>query len=126
VANFTVIVHGAAELEAAFEEVKVRVDPDVGKTLSAAGRRVRDTAQQLAVSNISNIGPAWSRMKSGRRGTMVYVAGKQHASGGSPRPNLSPLLFNQALLPAARANEEGTHAAVEAALEILFAQKGLK
>ncbi len=125
-AAFKVIVHGARELEAAFEEVKVRVDPDVGKTLSAAGRVVRDAAQDLAVANISNIGGPWSRMKSGRRGTMVYVAGKQHSSGGSPRPNLSPLLFNQALLPAARANDENTTRAVEAALQLLFASKGLK
>ncbi len=124
-ANFNVIVHGARELEAAFEEVKVKVDPVVGKTLSAAGRKVRDSAQTFAVANITNIGPTWSRMKSGRRGTMVYVAGKAHSSGGSPRPNLSPLLFNQALLPAARANEEATVGAVEASLEILFASKGL-
>ncbi len=125
-AGFKVIVRGATELEAAFEDVKVRVDPDVGKTLSVAGRRVRDAAQRLAVANISNIGPLWSRMKSGRRGTMVYVAGAQHAHGGSARPNLSPLLFNQALLPAARENEQETRAAVEAALEVLFASRGLK
>ncbi len=124
-AGFKVIVRGALELEAAFEDVKVKVDPVVGKTLSAAGRKVRDSAQKFAVENITNIGPQWSRMKSGRRGTMVYVASSQHNQGGSSRPNLSPLLFNEALIPAARENEEGTHVAVEAALEVLFASKGL-
>lgn len=125
-AGFQVIVHGAHELEAAFQDVKVKVDPDVGKTLSAAGRKVRDSARQLAVANISNIGPVWSQMKSGRRSTVVYVAEKQHRSGGSPRPNLSPLLFNQALLPAVHENEGATVAAVDAALEALFASKGLR
>ncbi len=118
-ADFKVIVRGVRELEAALDDVKVKVDPTVGKVLTAAGRTVRDSAQQFAESNISNIGPQWSRMKSGRRGTMVYVSGKQHASGGSGRPNLSPLLFNEALLPAVRANEEATIHAVSAAIELL-------
>lgn len=95
------------------------MDPTVGNVLSAAGQKVRGSAQRFALANISNIGPVWSQFKSGRRKTMVYVAEKEHRQGGSPRPNLSPLLFNQALLPAVRENEEATVAAVESALEIL-------
>ncbi len=123
-ADFKVIVHGARELEAAFEDVKVKVDPTMVKALGQAGRRVRDAARDLAVSNVSNIGPVWSQFKSGRRGTMVYVAGSARPSGGSSRPNLSPLLFNEALLPAARANEEATLADVRKTLDILCARVG--
>jgi hypothetical protein len=118
-ANFQVIVHGAHELEAAFENVKVEVDPAVGKVLSEAGKTIATDASINAIANIRNIGSVWSEMKSGRRRTMVYVAEKHHRAGGSPRPNLSPLLFNKALLPAARANDEATVAAVEVALDLL-------
>ncbi len=117
-ADFKVIVH-AQETIAAFEDVKVKVDPVTAKALSEAGKRVRDAARDLAVANVTNIGPVWSRFKSGRRGTMVYVAGSAKASGGSSRPNLSPLLFNVALLPAARAHEEETKEVVERAIDIL-------
>ncbi len=122
--NFKVIVRGARELEAAFEDVKVKVDPTMVKALGEAGRKVRDDARDLAQSNIANIGPVWSQFKSGRKTTMVYVAGKAKGSGGSGRPNLSPLLFNEALLPAARRNEEATADAVKRTLDILCARAG--
>src|SRR5438874_1711870 len=110
---FDVVVRGAAELEAAFQDVKVKLDPTIGRTLSLAGVKVRQRAQDLALANVRNIGPAWSQMKSGRKKTMVYVGEKQKRQpGGSPRPNLSGVLWRQSLLPAVKANEAETRVAV--------------
>ena len=122
--GFNVIVRGAHELEAAFEDVKVKVDPTVGKTLSSMGRQVRQTAQQLAVANVRNIGPNWSQMKSGRKRVGVYVAEKQHRAGGWPRPNLANLLMARALMPAVKQREAEIVAAVDIALAELCRLKG--
>lgn len=46
--SFEVIVHGARELQGAFDDVKVKVDPILGKALSAAAEPVKADARRRA------------------------------------------------------------------------------
>lgn len=118
--KFDFITHGFPELEAAFVDVRVKVDPETGAALSAMAVPIKKRASQLAVDNIANIGPEWSKMRSGRRRTSVYVAEKQRrAAGHGPsyaRPNLSGLMWEKSLKPATDEYEEETKLAVEAVL----------
>jgi hypothetical protein len=118
--NLEVVVHGVKETIAAFEDVKVRVDPATGKALTAAAVPIRKTAEELAVEKIANIGPQWSRFKVGRKRTGVYIAERQkRSSQGSPRPNLSNLLMSRALIPAFQLHEAEALIAVREVIDTL-------
>lgn len=118
--KFSVVTHGFGELESALEDVKVKVDPAVGKALRAAAKPVQQTAQQMAVDNIRNIGVPWDQMKIGRKRLGVYVAEKQKKHGGAGgRPNLSQLLMSRALVPALNAHRAEVTASVRAVIDML-------
>ena len=119
---FQVVVHGAREVEAAFTKLDLSVDPVTGKALRAMAVPVRNEAQELAVTNIGNMGPGapWSRLKIGRRRTMVYIAERQKRQPtGSPRTNLWNLMMGQALIPALQHHEREIKAAVAAEIDRL-------
>jgi hypothetical protein len=92
--------------------------------LARVGEPVRAQAEQLALGNITNIGGVWSRMRLGVTRSYVYIAPRARSRGGSPRPNLGPLLLNQAMWPAAKQHEPEVVARLEGMLDRLGAQNG--
>jgi hypothetical protein len=68
--SFDVFTRGVRELEAAFEDVKVKVDPVLGKALSAAAEPVKaDVRRRAEGYSPRTVGGVRIR----RRGTMVRV-----------------------------------------------------
>src|SRR5690242_2565980 len=94
-------VEGLRELQRAFALISNDLRRDLRKQLAAAAEPARSRAESLAVSSIRNIGGKWSRMRLGVTTSAVYLAPKAHRAGGSPRPNLGPLLMKDSMLPAA-------------------------
>lgn len=78
---------------------------------------VRVEAEARASGSIRNIGPVWSRMKTGVTSRVVYVAPATRRRGGSPRPNLGRLLMTEALEPALEAKRNEVVDKVEQALD---------
>lgn len=93
-------VQGLRELNAAFGRLSVELKAELAAGLAAAAEPVRSTAEQLAGSNIRNIGDQWSQMRVGVTSKVVYVAPKRRRRRGSPRPNLAGLLMDRAMQPA--------------------------
>lgn len=93
-------VAGIREVNFAFKEVGGKIPAEMRATLRAVAEPVRSRAEQLGESNITNIGSVWERMRVGVTASSVYVAPKTRRKGGSPRPNLAPLLLNEAMEPA--------------------------
>lgn len=77
--SFEVVTHGLPELRAALSEIQGRVDPDLGKALSAAAVPVRDDAKSRA-SGFSARTVAGIRIR--RKGTMVRVEQDQRKTTG--------------------------------------------
>jgi hypothetical protein len=119
-----VIVHGVKELEASFIKTAGTVDPVVGKALRELAKPVQSSAQELSVVNVSQIQEGakdWSRMKIGRKRTMVYVAERQKTTGlGTPRPNLLPLMMDRALRPALQQHKGAIDAGVALQIELML------
>jgi hypothetical protein len=80
--SFDTHISGLHELRAALEDVKVKVDPVLGKALSAAAVPVRDDARRRA-------GPFSARTAGGirirRKGTVVRVEQGQRKTTGLHR-----------------------------------------
>jgi hypothetical protein len=88
-----IVVRGLPELGAAFARMDAGTKKAVRAEIKSAAQPVATKAEGLAVAEISNIGDRWSRMRVGSKGGMLaYVAPKARRRGGSPRPNLAPLL----------------------------------
>lgn len=68
--TFEVVTHGLPELRAALSEITGRVDPDLGKALSAAAVPIRDDVRQRA-DGYGAATVAGVRIR--RSGTMVRV-----------------------------------------------------
>lgn len=88
---------GVPELQRAFAEMNRQVQRELKIELRALAEPVRADAARLAAANIGRIGPQWSRMRVGITTRVVYVAPLQRRHGGSPRPNLAPLLMDRAM-----------------------------
>lgn len=106
-------VSGRAELERAFAELGRDVRVGMRPALREVGEVVRADAQSRAGANIRNIGPTWERMRLGVTLRAVYIAPRTHANGGSPRPNLAPLLMDMAMQPALDAHQEAALARID-------------
>lgn len=103
----TVVVKGYRELDRAFRNVSKDVSRTQRAALKVVAEPARAAAEQLAVGNITNIGSHWSRMRLGVLARGVYLAPtSRRTSGGSPRPNLAPLLMDRAMQPAVDQNED--------------------
>jgi len=94
-------VEGLRELQRSFALISNDLRRDTRTQLQEAAEPARSRAEDLAVSNIRNIGGRWSRMRLGVMATAIYLAPSTRRGGGSPRPNLGPLLMNRSMLPAA-------------------------
>jgi len=121
--GFHLVVKGVEDVNKAFTKISTKVDPAIGKELREIAKPVQQTAQSLAVANISQVGGSgrsWSRMRIGRKKVMVYVAERQHGSGGSPRPNFFPLIMREALEPALDTHRSAVRMAISNVLDKLI------
>jgi hypothetical protein len=114
-----IVVRGLHELQAALAHADRSVRLGVRRGLRQAAEPVQRGAEELAQTNIRNIGPKWSRMRVGVTRNLVYVAPRQKGTRGRGprrRPNLADLLMDRAMQPALDQHE----AEVEARLEELL------
>ena len=116
--SFEVVTRGLRELEAAFEDVKVKVDPVLGKALSAAAEPVKADVRRRA-EGYSPRTVAGVRIR--RKGTMVRVEQGQRKTTGFHR---SYGAFQQRNFfdPALAENQDTVIALTEAAIEGLVAR----
>ncbi len=115
----TVVVTGLRELQRDLGRYAKDVKKEVRKELQTVAEPIRAKAQNLAAANIRNIGPTWERMRIGVISSGVYLAPKSRRRGGSPRPNLAPLLLDDAMQPAVDGSEEMVTVALEVMLDRL-------
>lgn len=94
-------VVGLKEFQRDMKKLSKDVPKRVRKELKEAGEPVRSRAEALALSSITNIGDRWSQIKTGATAKSVYIAPRARPRGGTSRANLAPMLFTQAMLPAA-------------------------
>jgi hypothetical protein len=114
-----IVIRGLHELQASLAHADRSVRLGVRKGLRQAAEPVQRGAEELAQTNIRNIGPKWSRMRVGVTRNLVYVAPRQKGTRGRGprrRPNLADLLMDRAMQPALDQHE----AEVEARLEELL------
>jgi len=117
-----VVVRGIRELSAAFAKADRDVRLGWRHGLRDIAEPVRRDAEQLAVQEISHIGPRWARMRIGVTRRVVYVAPRQRgikATGDrrKARPNLADLLMDRAMEPALHTHEHQIEAATEQLLD---------
>jgi hypothetical protein len=93
-------IKGLRELQRASKAAGAATHREVRKALGDAAGPVRERAEQLAQSQIRNVGAKWSRMRIGVTVRSVYVAPAARRSGGSPRPNMGGLLLSKSMMPA--------------------------
>lgn len=80
--SFEIVVRGLPELRAALNEVKGKVDPELGKALTAAARPVKDDVRRRA-GGFSDRTVSGVRIR--RSGTMVRVEqGQKKTTGFHP------------------------------------------
>jgi len=118
----TVRVQGLKELQRDLKKMRSDLGKELKAELRSVAEPVRQTAEQLAVANLPNIGPAWSRMRIGITTSVVYVAPRTRRKAGSPRPNLAQLLMDKSMQPALDQHEAG----IESALEVMLDRLGEK
>lgn len=105
-ASSTSRVKGWRELSRTFDRLGPEVSRQFREERKRLGEPVRADAERRARSEIPRIGLRWGRMRLGIRTSTVYVAPTTKRGSGSRRPNLAPLLMNEAMLPALDANKE--------------------
>lgn len=117
-------VKGLRELSSSFGRMSVDLKAELRGELAAAAEPVRSTAEQLAGSNIRNIGDQWSQMRTGVTTSLVYVAPKRRRRRGSPRPNLAGLLMDRAMQPALDEKASEVYGLVDVMLGRLAGENG--
>jgi hypothetical protein len=117
-------IEGLRELNRALAKVNREVGGEVRDALKKAGEPVRQTAEQLAGAEIRNIGPTWSKIRTGSTFSSVYVAPAARRRGGSGRPNLGVLLLERALWPSAEQHSADTEKEVLRAFDSLVRSAG--
>lgn len=98
-------VRGLKELTRTFSRAPSDVKRAYRAELRTVGEPVRFTAEQLAVSTIRRMTPAWSKMRTGVTTRLVYVAPRERGlkgRGDAPgrRPKFGTLLMDRAMQPA--------------------------
>lgn len=121
-AEGTVRVRGLRELSRAFARAEGDLKRDLRDRLKDAAEPVREDAEELASSRIRNIGPRWQRMRVGVTQRLVYVAPRERGvtargSFSRRRPNLAPLLMDQAMQPALDRNRDTVIRGIEDMLD---------
>lgn len=113
-----VAVDGFRDFQRDLAKFAPEIKKELRKELRGVAEPVKATAEQLAGSEIRNIGSSWSQMRIGTTNKGVYVAPKSRRNkDGSPRPNLANLLLSKSMEPAVDRNaglvEERLAVAVE-------------
>jgi hypothetical protein len=112
-------IEGLRELNRALSKINKEVAKEVRNSLTKSAEPVRQTAESLAFTDISNIGPVWGRMRLGTTMRGVYIAPATRRSGGSSRPTFGTLLLKTAMLPARDQHQNEILNNVEDAFESL-------
>ena len=94
------------------------------RELQAAAKPIKQDAQTLALASITHLGGPWSRFRIGIAGggETVYLAPASKRKGGSPRPNLAPLLLHDAMEPAVDRNTGEAVAKIEAMVDRVLSE----
>ena len=97
-------IDGLVELNRAFKHAGKELKGEMRRAMQEVGEPVASRAQVLARQNISHIGRSgWWQMRIGATESTVYVAPKERGSKvrtRQTRPNLRPLLLDEAMIPA--------------------------
>lgn len=117
-------VRGLRELILAEKKLAADVSLGLKPALLALAEPVRVDAESNALGAISNIGGRWSRMRVGATSKTVYVAPKTRRRGGSTRPNLAPLLMEQAMQPSLTSHQEEIVEGLDRMLDTLGVRNG--
>lgn len=125
--DYTVHVQGLTELRRELKQISKDLDKELRKSLREIAEPVRRDAERLAQERISHIGPTWGRMRAGVLTSAVYIAPKQRSKGKGPqkRPNLGPLLVEEAMIPALEQHEHMVVHEFEQVLDRLIDRHGL-
>lgn len=91
-ASASVEIEGLREFQRNLAKINRGAAGAVRKGLRRAASPVAKHVQTVAVRDIRNVGPAWSRMRIGAPAGQVYIAPRARNRGGSPRPNMAGLL----------------------------------
>ncbi len=103
----TVRVKGLKELQADFKSMSKDVDKDLVKQLKKVADPVKNDAESMAMSRITNMTPRWAGMKIGVTAArdVVWMKPSARGRGGRSRPNFAELLFTRSMDPAVVQNE---------------------
>lgn len=98
----TVRVSGLRELTRAFKKMEGDLKNELRRELAKAALPVRELAEQLSLTGISNMprSPRWADMRIGVTQNSVYIVPVAKRRGGSGRANLKGLLLDRAMEPA--------------------------
>lgn len=119
--TFEVLTRGFRELEAAFEDVKVRVDPVLGKALTSAAEPIKADVKQRANGYGA---PTVSGVRIRRRGTMVRVEQGARKTTGR-HPDFGGYQQRNFFDPALVAHSEAAVAQMRSAVDDLIARTRL-
>jgi hypothetical protein len=119
-----VAVRGLRDLQAALAKADKETRLGVRAGLRQLAQPVQQGAEQLALANISRIGPRWSRMRIGVTRNLVYVAPRQKGTRGRgpagrrrgqgfAQPPFSDILMGRAMEPALAAHAGEIEARLE-------------
>lgn len=119
-------VEGLKDVQRALNKINKDASKRVRKELRTVAKPVKATAEALAVQEITNIGPAWSRMRIGAPAGSVYVAPRQRGQkqGPAKRANLAIMLADEVFSPTLAQHEDQIMRDVEEALDRLGHEAG--
>jgi hypothetical protein len=119
--RFEVIVRGARELEAAFADIAVKVDPALGRALTALAKPIKDEAAALARS-WGDGGPGQQTTASGfrvRRSKLTVRVEQGLAKTTGYHPNYGAIEMRHFLIPARSRHTAQIDAGMAALVETL-------
>lgn len=124
--GITIEVEGVQDLLRAYDGADKETKARVQSVLVRVGAPIARDAEGLALGRIRNMptSPRWAKFRVGavvtaksKRGeAFIYIAPMARNIGGSPRPNLAPLLLERAMIPALKAHESEAIIKVDNAL----------
>lgn len=115
----TVRIEGLRELQRAFRAADRALARELRTALKEAGEPVRVAAEELAQSEIRNIGPRWWRMRLGVTARGVYIAPATRRSTRRSNPKFGGLLIQRAMVPAKERHQEDVVGRIEKVLDVV-------
>jgi hypothetical protein len=117
----TVEVRGLRELELLARSKGREASRELNRGLRSVAEPIRRDAEQLAATNITRIGPKWSKMRVGVTQRLVYVAPRERGVKGrgdlpKRRPKFADLMQARAMQPALTQNSAFVLRSVDAVM----------